>query len=190
MKKTLLLFIAVAISAGFVCAQDTQIPDFKMTPMLIKADGSLSKLEKPTQEVKSKMKGVAGYGGSMTTFLNILGGHSPIKLDPKNANFVVKLTDAETDPEGIIYFTKVIVSKDTRELELAQGAAITGFGGGKGKSVQRDDIKPEFTKVAPGVYKFIPATPLTEGTEWAIVLPGNVAFCFGTTGEAKGKGKK
>ena len=188
MKKTVLLLVAVAVSAGFVFAQDVQIPDFKMTPMVIKADGSLSKLEKPTQEVKSKTKGFS-YGASAVTFLNILGGHSPIKLDPKDASFVVKLYDAETDPEGTIYFTKVIVSKDTRELELAQSASAGAsmFGGGKGKSVQRDDIKPEFTKVAPGVYKFVPSTPLNPGTEYGIVLPGNVAFCFGTTGDAKGK---
>ena len=102
---------------------------------------------------------------------------------------IIKLNDAETDPEGIIYITKVIVSKDTRELELSQSAAAGAamFGGGKGKSVQRDDIKAEFTKVAPGVYKFVPATPLTPGTEWGIVLPGNVAFCFGTTGSAPKK---
>lgn len=188
MKKTLTLFIAVVISAGFVFAQDVQIPDFKNAPMLIKADGSLGKLEKPTQEVKGKSKGFS-FGASYVSFLNILGGHSPIKIDPKDANFIIKLSDAETDPEGMLYITKVIVSKDTRELELSQSAAAgaMAFGGGKGKSVQRDDIKCEFTKVAPGVYKFVPATPLTSGTEWGIVLPGNVAFCFGTTGEAKGK---
>ena len=191
MKKTMLALMAVVISAGFVFAQEPQIPDFKNSPQLIKADGSLAKLEKPTQEIKSKMKGMAGYGGSMTTFLNILGGHSPVKIDPSAASFIVKLNDAETDPEGTIYFTKVIVAKDERELELAQSAAsVMGFGGGgKGKSVQRDDIKPEFTKVAPGIYKFLPSTPLSPGTEYAIVLPGNVAFCFGTTGDAK-KGKR
>ncbi len=188
MKKTMLMVMAVVISAGFVFAQDAQIPDFKMSPQLVKADGSLSKLEKPTIEVKSKTKGFS-YGASSVTFLNILGGHSPIKIDPKDAKFIIKLNDAETDPEGILYITKVIVSKDTRELELAQSAAVGAmmFGGGKGKSVQRDDIKAEFTKVAPGVYKFVPSTPLTPGTEWGIVLPGNIAFCFSTTGDAKGK---
>jgi hypothetical protein len=189
MKKMTMILVAVLATAGVTFAQDVQIPDFKMTPMLIKADGSLGKLEKPTQEVKSKTK---GYGGitSSTTFLNILGGSSPVKIDPAAAQFVVKLYDAETDPEGTIYFTKVIVSRDTRELELAQSAVNLGFAGGKGKSVQRDDIKPEFTKVAPGVYKFTPSTPLAPGTEYGIVLPGNVAFCFATTGEAEGKKKK
>jgi hypothetical protein len=82
----------------------------------------------------------------------------------------------------------VIVAKDTRELELAQSAtAMAGAFGGKGKSVQRDDIKPEFTKVVPGVYKFTPSTPLSPGTEYAIVLPGNQAFCFSTTGTAPKK---
>lgn len=186
MRKTTMLFVAV-LAATFAFAQDVQIPDFKMTPMLVKADGSLSKLEKPTQEVKSKTKGFS-YGASVVTFLNILGGSSPVKIDPNEASFIIKLTDAETDPEGTVYFTKVTVAKDTRELELAQSAtAIASAYGGKGKSVQRDDIKPEFTKVAPGVYKFVPSTPLTPGTEYAIVLPGNVAFCFSTTGTAPKK---
>lgn len=187
MKKTLVLLTAV-ISSAFLFAQEIQMPDFKMSPQLVKADGSLSKLEKPTIEVKSKSKGFS-YGASVVTFLNILGGHSPIKIDPKEATFVIKLNDAETDPEGILYITKVIVSKDTRELELAQSASVGAsmFGGGKGKSVQRDDIKCEFTKLAPGVYKFVPSTPLTPGTEWGIVLPGNVAFCFSTTGTAPKK---
>lgn len=184
----MLLFAAVLVSAGFLFAQDPQIPDFKMSPMLLKADGSLSKLEKPTNEVKAKTKGFS-YGASTVTFINILGGHSPVKIDPKDAQFIIKLNDAETDPEGVLYLTKVIVAKDTRELELAQSAtAMAGAFGGKGKSVKRDDIAVEFTKVVPGVYKFVPTTPLTEGTEWAIVLYGsNVTFCFATTGDAKGK---
>jgi hypothetical protein len=190
MKKLTFLLAAIAMIATTTFAQDVQIPDFKLTPMLLKKDGSLSRLEKPTTEVKSKTKGFS-YGASAVTFLNILGGSSSVKIDPNDANFIIKLNDAETDPEGFLYITKVIVSKDTRELELAQSAAAGAmmFGGGKGKSVQRDDIKAEFTKVAPGVYKFVPATPLTPGTEWGIVLPGNVAYCFSTTGTAP-KGKK
>lgn len=183
-----MLLVTAIISAGFLFAQDAQIPDFKNTPMLVKADGSLGRLEKPTIEVKSKSKGFS-YGASVVTFLNILGGNSPVKIDPAEASFIIKLNDAETDPEGYLYITKVIVSRDTRELELAQSASVGAsmFGGGKGKSVQRDDIKAEFTKVAPGVYKFIPSTPLTPGTEWGIVLPGNVAYCFSTTGTAPKK---
>ncbi|MBL0308696.1 MAG: hypothetical protein IPP77_03125 [Bacteroidetes bacterium] len=190
MKKTISIFLAVILSSAFVFAQDVQIPDFKMSPMLIKKDGSLSKLEKPTMEIKSKTKGFS-YGASVVTFLNLLGGHSPVKIDPSDAQFIIKLNDAETDPEGILYLTKVMVAKDTREVELAQSAAaMAGAFGGKGKSVQRDDIAVEYTKVSPGVYKFVPSTPLTEGTEWALVVRGsNVSFCFATTGDAK-KGKK
>ena len=190
MKKITLLFASIALFASASFSQDVQIPDFKNTPMLIKKDGTLGRLEKPTTEVKSKTKGFS-YGASAVTFLNILGGSSTVKIDPSEANFIIKLNDAETDPEGYLYITKVIVSRDTRELELAQSAAVGAmmFGGGKGKSVQRDDIKAEFTKIAPGVYKFVPSTPLTPGTEWGIVLPGNVAYCFSTTGTAP-KGKK
>ena len=57
MKKTMLLLTAVIISAVSVFAQDAQIPDFKNSPMLLKKDGSISKLEKTTTEVKSKTKG-------------------------------------------------------------------------------------------------------------------------------------
>lgn len=190
MKKTMTLLFAVMLSTAFVFAQDVQIPDFKMSPMLIKKDGSLAKLEKPTMEVKSKTKGFS-YGASVVTFLNLMGGHSPVQIDPSEANFIIKLNDAETDPEGILYLTKVIVAKDTREVELAQSAAaMAGAFGGKGKSVQRDDIAVEYTKVSPGVYKFVPSTPLDPGTEWALVVRGsNVSFCFATTGQAKGKKK-
>jgi hypothetical protein len=188
MKKTMLLLIAVIISAGFVFAQEPQIPDFKNTPMLLKKDGSISKLEKATTEVKTKTKGFS-YGASVVSFINILGGHSPVKVDPADAMFIMKLVDAETDPEAALYLTKVQVAKDTRELELSQSAAAMASAfGGKGKSVKRDDIKCEYTKVAPGVYKFVPSTPLTPGTEWGIVFYGsNVTFCFATTGTAPKK---
>jgi|ERR1043165_3962811 hypothetical protein len=187
MKKTMLLLIAVVISAG-AFAQEPQIPDFKNTPMLLKKDGSLGKLEKANSEIKAKTKGFS-YGASVVSFINILGGHSPVKIDPADAQFILKLADAETDPEASLYLTKVIVAKDTRELELSQSAAAMASAfGGKGKSVKRDDIKVEYTKVAPGVYKFVPSTPLTPGTEWGIVFYGsNVTFCFATTGTAPKK---
>jgi len=148
----------------------------------------MDKLEKANSEVKSKTKGFS-YGASVVQFINILGGHSPVKVDPADASFIVKLQDAETDPEASLYMTKVVVAKDTRELELAQSAtAMAAAFGGKGKSVKRDDVKLEFTKVAPGVYKFVPETPLTPGTEWGIVFYGNhVTFCFATTGTAPKK---
>ena len=57
----MLSLVAIAISAGAAVAQDAQIPDFKNSPMLIKADGSLGKLEQPAQETKSKQKGFS-YG--------------------------------------------------------------------------------------------------------------------------------
>ena len=66
----MLSLVAIAISAGAAVAQDVQVPDFKNSPMIVKADGSLGKLEKPTQETKSKQKGYS-YGASTVTFLNI-----------------------------------------------------------------------------------------------------------------------
>lgn len=196
MKKVFSTIIAIAVSASAAFAQEQAVPDFKNTPMLIKADGSLGKLEKPTVETKTKTKGYS-YGASQVTFLNILGGYSPIKIDASAAKFIVKMQDEETDPEGAIYITKVIIAgKDTREVELAQSAAAIAAGfGGKGKSVQKDDIKVDFAKVAPGVYSFTPQTPLQDGTEYAVMLDrrssnqGIQPFCFGTNGVAPKKKK-
>ena len=186
MKKQFLLLLIGAMSLNLVSAQDAQVPDFKNTPQLVKPDGSLSKLEKPTQEMKVKEIGFS-YGKKKVTFLNIIGGNSPTKIDPTKATFIIKLSDAETDPEGMIYFTKLERLKSSREMRLAQSAsAIAAAYGGKGKSVQADDIKAEFTKVSPGVYKFVPSVPLAPGTEYGIAVDqrgsnqGIAVFCFGT----------
>ena len=186
MKKQFLFLLIGVMSLTLVSAQDVQVPDFKNTPQLVKADGSLSKLEKPTQEIKEKEIGFS-YGKKKVTFLNILGGSSPTKIEPGKATFIIKLADAETDPEGIIYFTKLERLKSSRELRLAQGAsAIASAYGGKGKSVQADDIKAEFTKVSPGVYKFVPSVPLVSGVEYGIAVDqrgtnqGIAVFCFAT----------
>ncbi len=70
---------------------------------------------------------------------------------------------------------------------MAESAvAIASAFGGKGKSVQSDDIKVEFTKVQPGVYSFVPATPLEAATQYAVMSDrrgsnqGVTAYCFAT----------
>ncbi|HEY0261873.1 MAG TPA: hypothetical protein VGB95_02525, partial [Chitinophagales bacterium] len=116
MKKIALSLIAIAIATS-TFAQDAttgpQIPDFKNTPMGLKPDGSLAKLEKPTQELKSKTKGFS-YGAKVVSFLNILGAVSPVNIPASKAKFIVKMQDEETDPEGMLYITKVSVAKDSR----------------------------------------------------------------------------
>ena len=51
MKKTFLSLVAAVAVVGFVSAQTVQIPEFKNSPVLLKADGSLEKLEK--QNIKT-----------------------------------------------------------------------------------------------------------------------------------------
>jgi hypothetical protein len=185
--------MACVLIAGTGFSQTQQVPEFKNTPMLLKKDGSLAKLEKQVAEVKSRVKGFS-YGAKSVTFVNILGENSPVVIDPADAQFIVKLPDAETDPETAWNLTKVISAKKSRELELSESAAAIAVGfGGKGKSVKRDDVKLEYEKVEPGVYKFRPVTPLTPGTEYALqnTIAGNASnttiFLFGTTGTAPRK---
>jgi hypothetical protein len=193
MKKIVPLFALIYFLTGFVFGQKPQIPDFKNVPMLLKPDGSLSKLEKQVAEIKTKQKGYS-YGASMVTFVNILGEKSPVVIDPSEAVFIVKLPDADTDPETAWNLTKVIPAKKSRELEIAQSAAaIAAAFGGKGKSVKRDDIKLEYEKVEPGVYIMRPVSPLAPGTEYAFqnTIAGGASnttvFLFGTSGTAPKK---
>ncbi len=193
MKKLKMLFAVAIITASFAFVQGPQVPEFKMVPMLVNADGSLGKLEKQVAEVKTKTKGFS-YGASVVTFVNILGEHSPVQIDPDKAQFMVKLPDADTDPETAWNLTKVIPAKKSRELELAQSAAVMASAfGGKGKSVKRDDVPLEYEKVEPGVYKFKPTVPLVPGTEYALqntisgATSNTTIFCFGTTGTAPKK---
>lgn len=199
MKKVFLAIAVVAISAGTVFAQDeVPVPDFRNTPYLLKEDNTLGKLERPTKEVKQKSVGFS-YGASTVTFINIIGGKSPIQVDPEKAVFVIKLADAEVNPDGLVYFSKVVSLKKSREFRLSQsaaaGAAAYSFGTAKGASVQGDRVQSDFQKVGPGVYKFTPSTPLNPGTEYAIAYgEGSDAntlnlFCFGTTGVAPKKKK-
>lgn len=193
MKKVTTLFASIMMIATVGFSQTPQIPEFKNVPMLLKSDGSLAKLEKQVAEIKTKQKGFS-YGASYVTFVNILGEKSPVVIDPSEAQFIVKLPDADTDPETAWNLTKVIPAKKSRELEIAQSANVVAAGfGGKGKSVKRDDVKLEFEKVEPGVYKMRPVTPLTPGTEYAFqnTVAGNASnttvFLFGTSGKAPKK---
>jgi hypothetical protein len=63
MKNKLLLLLLVFSQIGILMAQDPQVPDFKNSPMILKKDGSLGKLEKQTSEIKHKAKAM-GYGGT------------------------------------------------------------------------------------------------------------------------------
>ncbi len=173
------LFVALLLSASSVNAQS--VPDFKNSPMAVGADGNLLKLEKKSVEIKAKVKAM-GYGG-MSTFLNIDGKNSPVRLKP-NAQFMLKV-DVDTDPETVFYLTPTKEVRNTREVEMNRTSAFAAYGA-KGKSVKKDDITLEFSKVSEGVYKLVPSAPLVSGTEYAFVSAAqgasgqqSVVFLFG-----------
>ena len=182
MKKFTLSMAALLLTAVVLFAQDPQVPDFKNTPMILKKDGSLAKLEKQTSEIKHKAKAM-GYGGT-STYLNFTDGASPVRLST-DAVFIIKVADAETDPETVFYVTKVIPHNKTREVDLVNISAFAGYGAG-GKSTKKDQIKVEYEKISPGVYRVMPKD-LARNTEYAFIpvaastTGGNsVVFLFGT----------
>ena len=160
MKKTLFTLLAVAISFGATFAQ-TQVPDFKNSPMLLKADGSLMKLEKQNSEIKTKAVPYVG----VTRFISITGGKSPVRVKP-NATFVMKI-DAETDPETVFYIQASKGGAKNREIDMEKMSAWAGYGA-KGKSVKKDQIALSYEKISDGVYKITP-TGLKSGVEYGFV---------------------
>jgi hypothetical protein len=181
MKRMTTVIVLVMAMFGSVIAQTTQTPDFKNSPMLIKADGSLVKLEKQNSEIKTKSKNM-GYGGT-STFINIDGKNSTVRVSA-NATFMLKV-DADVDPETVFYITPAKEVNKTREVEMTRVSAYAAYGA-KTKSVKKDDISVSFTKVADGVYKITPDAPLTPGMEYAFVNATqgssggqSTVFCFG-----------
>ena len=158
--KFLILFIAASLF-NTVSAQTPQVPDFKNSPMILKTDGSLEKLEKQNSEIKVKN---VPYVGT-TRFINITGGKSPVRVAP-DAVFIVKV-DAETDPETVFYLQDAKGGKKSREIDMEKISNYSGYGA-KGGSVKKDQKPLNFEKVTVGVYK-ITATGLKAGTEYAFV---------------------
>jgi hypothetical protein len=114
MKKTITLMLAVILSSAFVFAQDVPVPEFKNTPMILKSDGGLGKLEKQTGTTKQGGGGPSfgygyGYRGNVggNTFITLTEPNSPVKVST-SVVFIVKLTDEETDPEGVFTLIEAI----------------------------------------------------------------------------------
>ena len=189
MKKTILsLFAAVAVT-GFASAQTVQIPEFKNSPVLLKADGSLEKLEKQTSALKDKGGSNAfanaysfGKTAGSVQYINCLGASSPVSV-PTTATFVVKLSDAETDPDGTFVLTEAVVVKNMREVYVRKDY---------GRNVQEKQITLKYEKVEPGVYKILP-DHLNPGTEYCFVPntpdASKVVNLFKTEGAAPKKKK-
>ena len=161
MKKVISVLVAAIMLAGTVNAQQAQVPDFKNSPMVLKKDGSLEKLEKQNSEIKVKQ---VPYVGT-TRFISITGGKSPVRVKA-DATFIVKV-DAETDPETVFYVQASKGGAKNREIDMEKVSAYAGYGA-KGKSVKKDQVPLNFEKISDGVYK-ITATGLKAGTEYGFV---------------------
>ncbi|HLP51058.1 MAG TPA: hypothetical protein VK154_09265 [Chitinophagales bacterium] len=186
MKKTFFALLTFVAAAAF--AQEVQTPEFKNTPMYLKADGSLDKLEKQTAAIKDKggsnpWANAYGGGANKTVqYINCTGASSSVVL-PTTATFIVKLKDAETDPDGTFVLTEAVVVKGMREVYIRKDY---------GRNVQEKQVTLQYQKVSPGVYKVIP-DHLNPGTEYCFVTNNDdankVVNLFKTEGTAP-KGKK
>jgi hypothetical protein len=161
MKKTTLFLTVTLMCCGLIFAQQPQVPDFKNSPMILKKDGSLEKLEKQNSEIKVKK---VPYVGT-TRFISITGGKSPVRVGT-DAVFIVKV-DAETDPETVFYLQASKGGSKNREIDMEKISQYASYGA-KGKSVKKDQLPISYDKVSPGVYK-ITITGLKAGTEYAFV---------------------
>jgi hypothetical protein len=189
MKKTLLILATFVVASAFTRLQEPQTPEFKNTPMYLKADGSLDKLEKQTAALKDKGGSNAfanaysfGKTAGSIQYINCTGASSTVVL-PTTATFVVKLTDVETDPDGTFVLTEAVVVKNMREVYIRKDY---------GRNVQEKQITLKYQKLTPGVYKIIP-DHLNPGTEYCFVAnttdANKVVNLFRTEGTAP-KGKK
>lgn len=187
MKKTFLTLLTFAVTVSFATAQEVATPEFKNTPTYLKPDGTLEKLEKQTSAIKDKggSNGFANaYSFGKTTgsiqYVNCTGPTSPVVL-PTTATFVVKLTDAETDPDGTFVLTEAVVVKQMREVYIRKDY---------GRNVQEKQITLKYEKVSPGVYKILP-DHLNPGTEYCFVPntadASKVVSLFKTEGTAPKK---
>lgn len=187
MKKTFLTLLTAIAVASFVSAQDVKTPEFKNSPMLLKADGNLEKLEKQTSTIKDK-GGSNGFANAYSfgktsgsiQYINCTGAESTVTV-PTTATFVVKLTDVETDPEGTFVLTEAVVVKNMREVYIRKDY---------GRNVQEKQITLKYEKVSPGVYRILP-DHLNPGTEYCFVPntpdAAKVVSLFRTEGKASKK---
>lgn len=187
MKKTFLALLTAVSIVGSVSAQDVKTPEFKNSPMLLKADGTLDKLEKQTSTIKDKggSNGFAnaysfGKTSGSVQYINCTGAESTVTI-PTTATFVVKLTDTETDPDGTFVLTEAVVVKNMREVYIRKDY---------GRNVQEKQITLKYEKVSPGVYRILP-DHLNPGTEYCFVPntpdASKVVNLFRTEGKASKK---
>ncbi len=189
MKKTFFILITFVAMVGFAPLQEAQTPEFKNSPMYLKADGSLDKLEKQTAAIKDKGGSNAfanaysfGKTAGSIQYINCIGAESSVVL-PISATFVVKLKDEDTDPEGTFVLTEAVVVKNMREVYIRKDY---------GRNVQEKQITLKYVKVSPGVYKIIP-DHLDPGTEYCFVPntadATKIVHLFKTEGTASKKKK-
>lgn len=187
MKKAIFILLTFVITVGFAPLQEAQTPEFKNSPMYVKADGTLEKLEKQTAALKDKggsnsFANAYSFGktSGSVQYINCTGAASTITL-PTTATFMVKLTDVETDPDGTFVLTEAVVVKNMREVYIRKDY---------GRNVQEKQITLKYEKVSPGVYKILP-DHLNPGTEYCFVPntpdASKVVSLFRTEGTAPKK---
>ena len=180
MKKYILMMPLLILNVYATFSQGQQLPDFKNEPMLVNKDGSVAKLEK----AKSVSSTANIHGTSVdpldnpyaasTMYINCVETKSAVRADT-STKFIVKL-DEETDPETIFFLTRARVVKNTRVFYTYKTGTYA--------KRQERQIPIEFKRIAPGVYKIIPAH-LEPASEYAFIAQFDggkrlVAYTFGT----------
>ena len=178
MNKNILLLIFITGQTTCLWAQDLKVPEFRDEPVPIMSDGSLGKLEKSAGDSRSSSAEAyrpTGFGGSVNMQYAIYpDAHSNIKLST-DTRFVIKLSDAEVDPESLIYLTKATTRKNTRIVYTTKT-----YGAGTADLF----ITCDFEKLAPGVYRITPKN-LKPATDYGFVFRKSpsgqaVVFLFAT----------
>lgn len=174
MKNNLLLLILTLAQSAFVLAQDYQVPEFKNEPMMINSDGSPGRLEITAGDAKAASTGAGWTGPANMEYVIFPGAHSTVKTGT-DTRFIIKLTDAEVDPDGLLFLCKAIIHKNTRIVYTTKSY----------ESYSKDMfIDCNFEKLSPGVYKLTPKA-LKPDTEYGFVFRKNASaraavFMFGT----------
>ncbi len=163
MKKYPLLLALIIGQTACLLAQDFKVPEFRDEPVPVLSDGSLGKLEKSVGDSRAASADAyraTGFGGSVNLQYAIYpDAHSTVKLST-DTRFVIKLSDAEVDPEGIIYLTKATTRKNTRIVYTTKT-----YGAGTADLF----IGCDFEKLAPGVYRLTPKN-LKPNTDYGFVF--------------------
>lgn len=170
MKK--ICFFILCVIAGSTLHAQLHVPEFKNEPESIQGDSGLGRLEFPRGEpVQQTNAGVPNFMATTNVdYVTYPYPKSPVRLQT-STQFIVKLPDAEVDPEGVFTLVKIVAGKKERVV-YTNGAM------GWGTASMR--VKLDFEKIAPGIYKITPEKllPKTEYSFVVIAAPGAKPKCY------------